>query len=213
LASSRVPATLLGAAMLAVALFGGYCAVASAEEPDQQADKDGFVSIFNGQDLTGWKANENADDWKVEDGMIVGRGPRSHLFFNDREYENLEFKADVKLNKNGNSGMYFRAKYGVGWPTGYEAQVNNSSGDPKRTGSLYNFVDVKKQLIPDDTWWTEHIIADGNHIIIKINDQVVVDYIDKDHTHKQGFIALQQHDPGSVVHYKNLMVKKLPASK
>lgn len=191
--------------LVALALFLP-AATACAAKPED----DGWKTLFDGKTLKGWKANELPENWKVEDGAIVGRGPRSHLFYVDEEFEDLEFKADVKLNKGGNSGMYFRAKFAPGWPEGYEAQVNNSSGDPKRTGSLYHFVDVKEQLVPDDTWWTQHIIARGNHIVIKVNGKVVVDYVDKKSTHKKGFLALQQHDPGSVVHYKNLMVRSLP---
>lgn len=177
-----------------------------AEEPAA----DGWLALFDGKTLDGWKANEKPENWKVEDGMIVGRGSRSHLFYMKQEFTNLEFKVEVKLNRRGNSGMYFRTEFGPGWPKGYEAQVNNSSPDPKRTGSLYNFVDVKKQLVPDDTWWTEHVIANGNHIVIKVNEEVVVDFKDDKNTHTKGYVALQQHDPGSVVHYKNLMVKPLP---
>src|ERR1035438_10319320 len=87
-----------------------------------------------------------------------------------RECENCEFKAEVKINHGGNSGMYFRAKFGPEWPAGYEAQVNNTHSDWRRTGSLYRFADIKEQLIPDDTWWTQQVIANGNHIIIKVND-------------------------------------------
>src|SRR5437588_475896 len=86
--------------------------------------------------------------------------------------------------------------------TGWEANVNNSHRDPKRTGSLYNFVDVTEQLVPDDTWWTQHIIVRGNHIIIKVNDKTVVDFTDEKETYKRGYLALQQHDPKSVVYYK-----------
>ncbi len=179
---------------------------AAADEPAA----DGWITLFDGKTLEGWKANEKPENWKVEDGMIVGRGSRSHLFYMTHEFANLEFKAEVKLNRRGNSGMYFRTEFGPQWPKGYEAQVNNSSPDPKRTGSLYNFVDVKKQLVPDDTWWTQHVIANGNHIIIKVNEEVVVDFTDEKNTHAKGYVALQQHDPGSVVHYKNLMVKPLP---
>jgi hypothetical protein len=196
-------------------LIVGLCiAVTSchAAEPKTSATGE-WKSMFDGKTLDGWKASELPENWTVEEGTIVGRGPRSHLFYMAEEFENCEFKADVKLNKGGNSGMYFRTAFGTGWPKGYEAQVNNSHKDPKRTGSLYNLVNVTEQLIPDDTWWTQHIIVDGNHIIIKVNDKVVVDFVDKDSTHKKGYLALQQHDPGSVVHYKNLQVKPLPASK
>jgi hypothetical protein len=105
--------------------------------------------------------------------------------------------------------MYFRAEFGPGWPKGYEAQVNSTHTDWKRTGSLYNFVNIKEQLVPPDTWFTQHIIARGNHIVIKVNDKVVVDFVDEKNTYQKGYLALQQHDPGSVVHYRNLRMRHL----
>jgi hypothetical protein len=141
--------------------------------------------------------------------MIVGRGDRSHLFYIEREFTDLEFKAEAKINKGGNSGMYFRAAFSTGWPKGYEAQVNGSHKDPVRTGSLYYHAFVKEQLVEDDTWFTQHITVKGNHIVIRVNDKVTVDYVDKKKTYEKGQVALQQHDPGSVVHYRKLMVKPL----
>lgn len=176
------------------------------------AEDEGWIKLFDGKTLKGWEANENADDWTVEDGAIVAHGPRSHLFYVDREFGDVAFKADISLAHGSNSGMYFRAERGPGWPKGYEAQVNNSHGDPKRTGSLYNFVDVREKLIEDDTWWTQEIIAQGNHIVIKVNGKTVVDFVDEKNTYSKGFLALQQHDPGSKVRYKNLMAKPLSAA-
>lgn len=201
--------------MQRVVIWGGICAWAIALAPcsavrGDEPSTDGWIALFDGKTLDGWKANEKPENWKVEEGEIVGRGSRSHLFYMQQEFANLEFKVEVKLSRRGNSGMYFRTEFGPAWPKGYEAQVNNSSPDPKRTGSLYNFVDVKKQLVPDDTWWTQHVIANGNHIIIKVNNEVVVDFTDEKNTHTKGYVALQQHDQTSVVHYKNLMVKPLP---
>ncbi len=142
--------------------------------------------MFDGKTLDGWKASENPGSWKVVDGTIVGDGPVSHLFWMGRECDNCEFRAEVKLNHEGNSGMYFRTAFGTGFPKGYEAQVENTSRDPQKTGTLYNFARITAQLIQDDTWWTQHIIANGNHIIIKVNDKVVVDYIDSKNTLHQG---------------------------
>lgn len=191
-------------------LLTALCIVVALPALCPAGEADGWIRMFDGKSLEGWKASERPENWKVEDGAIVGRGDRSHLFYMKEQCENCEFKVTVKINKGGNSGMYFRAEFMTGWPNGYEAQVNNSHKDPKRTGSLYNFVDVREQLIPDDTWWTQHVIANGNHIVIKVNDKVVVDYVDEKTTHSKGNLALQQHDPGSVVHYKDLMMKKLP---
>ena len=173
----------------------------------------GWTSMFDGKTLDGWKATERPENWKVEDGAIVGGGERSHLFWMGKECTDCEFKAEVKINKGGNSGMYFRAAFGgAGWPKGYEAQVNNSHTDWRRTGSLYGISDTKEQLIPDDTWWTQHIIVKGNRIVIKVNDKVVVDHVDQENRFQKGYLALQQHDPGSVVHYRNLQMREIPST-
>ena len=116
----------------------------------------------------------------------------------------------MRINHGGNSGMYFRTAFGPGFPKGYEAQVDNTHKDPVRTGSLYNFVKVFEQLIPDDTWWTQHVIVEGNHIQIFVNDKKTVDFIDEKNTYTNGYLALQQHNAGSVVEFKNLMMKTLP---
>jgi hypothetical protein len=194
--------------LLAIAIFTG-ASFGAQSAGDSSA---GWKRIFDGKTLNGWKANESPESWSVQDGAIVGRGNRSHLFYMEQECENCEFKAMVKLNKGGNSGMYFRAVFEPGWPHGYEAQVNNSHKDPVRTGSLYNMVKIYEQLVPDDTWWEQHIIADGNHIIIKVNGKTVVDYTDEKNTYTKGYLAFQQHDPGSVVMYKDVMMKVLPSA-
>jgi len=197
--------TYLTAAMLVAA-----CAAAFSQQTPQpvpeKPDANGWVALFDGKTLSGWTAPDPGD-WTMENGVLTGRGKTSHLF-SPNTYTNLEFKAEVKLNHRGNSGMYFRAAYGRGWPKGYEAQVENTSPDPQKTGSLYNIKRNLQQLVPDDTWWTQHIVAIGNRIIIKVNDQIVVDCTDD--KYKSGYLALQQHDPGSVVQYRNVMVKRLP---
>ena len=198
----RLPIASLVTAMLVVG------PAAFAAEGNKKPGK-GWVSMFDGKTLDGWKPSERPQNWSVVDGNISGQGERSHLFWMKQMCLDCEFKADVKLNKGGNSGMYFRAEFGEGWPKGYEAQVNNSHTDPVRTGSLYNMVKIYEKLVPDDTWWTQHIIAKANHITIKVNDKTVVDYHDEKNTYKQGYLALQQHDPGSRVQYKNLYYRKL----
>jgi hypothetical protein len=189
--------------LLFLALLTAVCALLLP------AQNDGWINMFNGKDLTGWKANEKPENWKVENGAIVGRGDRSHLFWMVEQCGNCEFKATGKISKGGNSGMYFRAKFEEGWPQGYEAQVNTSHTDPVKTGSLYSFVKVFDKLVPEEEWFTQHIIADGNHIVIKVNGKTTADYVDEKNTHSKGYLALQQHDPGSVVMYKDLMYRPI----
>ena len=68
----------------------------------QEKDKDGFVSLFDGKSLEGWKVNESPDSFSVKDGAIVAHGPRAHLFYDgrvqDHNFKNFHFKADVMTN-------------------------------------------------------------------------------------------------------------------
>ncbi len=191
----------------------------------QAAEKeDGWVSLFDGKSMKGWKANENKETWKFEKGNLVCEGPRSHLFYvgSDKPFVNFEFKAEVMTTPGSNAGIYFHTRYQKdGWPKyGYEAQVNITHGDPKKTGSLYGVVNVSNPPAKDNEWWTQHIIVKGKHIQIKINDKTVVDYTEPENkkaTSDQferrlasGTFALQGHDPKSKVYFRNIQVKRLP---
>lgn len=205
----------IGRAVLVLALLSGSLSSFA---------QDGWISIFNGKNLDGWKVGNNASSFSVVDGTIKVAGPVAHLFYDgaikNHMFKNFEFKAKVMTKPGANSGIYFHTVYQeTGWPAkGYEVQVNNSHTDWKRTGSLYNVVDIKENYAKDDEWYTEHIIVEGKHITIKINDKVVVDYEEnldnrnedmKGRIISSGTFALQAHDPKSVVYYKDIMVKPL----
>src|SRR5262249_17887683 len=106
----------------------------------------------------------------------------------------------------------FRTKFGPSFPSGYEAQINSTHSDPVRTGSLYHFVKVLDMLVPPDTWFTQEVIADGNHIIVKVNGKTTVDFVDKNNTHAKGHFASQQHDPGTVIQVRKVEVMELPSA-
>jgi len=185
-----------------------------------------WIKIFDGKSLDGWKANENPDTFKVENGAIVVNGPRSHLFYvgsvMNHNFKNFEWKADVMTTQGSNSGMYFHTEFQEkGWPAkGYEVQVNNTHGDPKKTGGLYSIKDVFQAPAKDDEWFTQHIIVQGKHVIVKVNGKTLTDYTEPENPERpkdmagrlisSGTIALQGHDPKSKVFYKNIMIKALP---
>ena len=54
------------------------------------------------------------------------------------------------------------------------------------------------------------MVADGNHIVIRVNGKISADYVDAKNTYMKGYLALQQHNLGSVVAFKNLMRRTLP---
>jgi hypothetical protein len=183
---------------------------------DKKDDDKDWVQLFNGKDLKGWKTHPaDKAKWEVKDGILVGSGKAGHLFSERDDYENFHYRVEAKINDGGNSGQYFRTQFGPSFPKGYEAQINSTHSDPIRTGSLYGFKEatVKEMLVKPDKWFTQEVIADGNHIIIKVNGKTTVDFIDKKNTYKKGHFALQQHDPGTVVQFRKIEVKELPPSK
>ena len=181
-----------------------------------------WISLFNGQSLDGWKASEHPGTFSVKDGKIITDGPRAHLFYvgsiENHNFKNFEFKADVMTTEGSNSGIYFHTEYqDTGWPLkGYEAQVNNTyNKDPRRTASLYGIDDINDPPATDGRWFTMYIKVEGKDITIKVDGKTMVQYTEPDNVDRDGRVldrgtfALQAHDPGSTVYYKNIMVRPL----
>ncbi len=187
---------------------------------------DGWIPLFDGKSLDGWTANENPETFTVKDGDLIAHGDRSHLFYTgsvqDHDFKNFELKTEIMTKPGSNSGVYFHTQFQPeGFPAkGYEIQVNNTHSDPKKTAGIYAVQDNYKAPAKDNEWFTLTIRVEGKHIVTKVNDQVISDYIEEENpkreaTMKQrlishGTFALQGHDPNSEVHYKNIAVKPLP---
>lgn len=203
---------------LALAVTATLTLAAFAAEKEE-----GFTRLDDGKTFKGWKISENPASWSIKEGAFVANGPRSHLFYvgDDKPFKNFELRVDVLTKPNSNGGIYFHSKFqDEGWPKyGFEAQVNNSyKSDPQKTGSLYAVVKVLEANAKDDEWYTETIIVKDKNIVIKVNDKVVVDYTEpadykpaEDYPRQidEGTFALQAHDPGSTVYFKNIRVKRL----
>jgi hypothetical protein len=73
------------------------------------------------------------------------------LFSPRGDYKNFRYRVELKINDHGNSSMHIRtpkeATFTKGYK-GYEIQVNSTHGDPIKTGSVYTYVHVFKQLVP-----------------------------------------------------------------
>jgi len=185
-----------------------------------KVEKDGNVVAYEGKQK---KDGKQVPLWRVEDGILIGSGPSSHLFSERGDYENFRYRVEVMINDHGNSGQYFRTQFGPDFPKGYEAQINSTHGDRIRTGSLYpafnpkltkeqrDKIIVLDQLVKPDEWYTQEVTAIGNHIVIKVNGKTTVDYVDEKNTYTKGHFALQGHDPGTVVKFRKVEVIELPA--
>ena len=176
------------------------CLAANTPPPEE-----GFVSLFNGKTLDGWKVGENANVFQVRDGMIVmdypatDHGP-AHLFYvgsvNGHNFKNFDLRVEVMTFPGANSGIYFHTKYQeADWPKrGLECQVDNSHSDWRRTGSLYGIRNISwgpetppannkemvtvlpKPPVTDNVWYTQEVVCQNGLLTVKLNSQTMVEY-------------------------------------
>jgi enterochelin esterase-like enzyme len=187
----------------------------------------GWTELFNGKDFTGWKVSGNQDTFKIQDGALVANGTVAHAFydgpFRNHSFRNFELKVDVMTRAKSNGGIYVLTEFQpTGFPSkGFEIQVNNSHTDRVRTGSLYHVSDVMDDSpAKDDEWFTEHIVVQGDTMTIDVNGKQTAKWTQPADWNGgregpgrrisgPGTIALQGHDPGSTVYYKNIRIKPL----
>jgi hypothetical protein len=195
----------------------GLAACAAGRSADR-SDGDGWVALFDGRTLAGWRASEHPATFRVANGAIVVHGPRAHLFYDgpvlNHAFTDFELQAEVLTKPGANSGIFLRTAFQpADWPSqGYEVQVNNSHADWRRTGSLYGVQDVRAAG-RDDVWFTIHAIVRGRRVRVLVDGRPTVDYTEPAGAATRltgGTIALQGHDPGSEVHYRNLRIRQLP---
>ncbi|MBN2449826.1 MAG: DUF1080 domain-containing protein [Lentisphaeria bacterium] len=205
------------ASALAVETGGAAVAVPAAAAPEASE----WMELFDGTSLTGWRASENPTTWRVEDGALVCRGPRSHLFYVGdgavEAFRDFELEVEVMTEPKSNSGVYFHTEYQeTGWPgKGIESQVNNSfPADPRRTASIYGLADLHEPVAEDGRWWTMRIRVRGPQVTVDVDGRRVNEYREPEDASPKRFgsgtFALQGHDPGSVVHYRRVRVRRLP---
>ena len=191
---------------------------------DSDEEGAGWVFLFDGNNIGDWRASESQGTFKVVDGVLVVQGDRSHLFYSgpveNHDFTDFEFQTEVMTRPGSNSGVYIHTIYQEeGWPAkGYEVQVNNSHSDERKTGGLWGIDDNLKPF-PDNEWFTLNIKVVGKHIITKVNGEVITDYLEPDKPVREeslagrlltsGTIAIQGHDPGSEVHYRDIKIRPL----
>jgi len=192
------------------------------------AQTDGWVSLFNGKDLTGWKQLNGEAKYTVENGVIVGttvlNTPNSFIC-TEKNYSDFIFEVDLLVEPDMNSGIQFRseskADYNNGRVHGYQCEVDPSarawSGgiyDEARRGWLYTLeLNTKAQpALKMGEWNRYRIECIGNSIKTWINDVPCAHVID-DMT-PTGFIALQVHSignnkekEGQQIKWKNIRIK------
>ncbi len=173
------------------------------------AAEGGWVSLFNGKDLTGWEQKNGLAKYEAKDGCIVGNSapnsPNSFLC-TTKDYGDFELEFEVKIDAALNSGVQIRSHsipgYQNGRVHGYQVEiaVGGFSGgiyDEARRGKFLNAeqpTDKIKGLLKDNEWAKYRVICKGDHIQTWVNGVQVTDL--KDDMTKSGFIGLQVHGVG-----------------
>ena len=195
-----------------------------------------WQELFNGKDLTGWKANTHPDSFSVVDGLLKAHATNiisSHLFYIGDQtsgtvnFKNFELEATVRCDGIANSGIFLDTAIDSGegphlhLGKGYEVQLNNQDRDQRKTGSLYAVVDLLKSPVDETQWFKIRFRVVGKHVVIWVNDKQVVDYTEESPPKRGkgrekrvidpngGAIALQAHDPSSTYYFKNIRIKKI----
>jgi uncharacterized protein (TIGR03067 family) len=195
--------------------------------------EDGWVSLFNGKDLTGWKTHpDDPGKWTVEDGAIARPpAPQSYLFTERSDFENFHLRIEARINPTGDAGVFFRSEFavrpsknnGVLCPSGYEAQIGVRANWPIHTGSICSSQGqtgadkVLQQGRPNphrpDEWFVLEVIAEGGRIRTLVDGQPVADYQDKERRFRRGHIALQTWGVNiTQVRFRKIDIKELPPS-
>ncbi len=186
---------------------------------------DGFVPLFNGKDLTGWKSAEGQPrDWKVQGGILTGVGGHLNMLYTPRDdYTDFHLRAEARINDDGFSSIAFRYRYG---PVdldkqriaGYGVRLNGRVNDVSKTGSLMAYEQVgmrhlvvKEPLAQPGQWFNLEIIARGNLITTKVNGETAIHYLNPKTDLTSGRIVLEANTTNrkTVVEYRKIEIKEL----
>jgi uncharacterized protein (TIGR03067 family) len=196
-----------------------------------------WTQLFNGKDVKGWKVfPADRSSWTVKDGTLTGKGSPSHLFSERGDYRNFHLRMETRVNKSGACGHFTRVPFGdpgillspYGDQNLYKKPVPKlytkeaQALDPGKPNYRPQALSVwgvgvgeadptATKTVPENEWFVHELIVDGNSIYVKTPG----------YSHSipnwpgaspAGHLALQLFDPDSVVEYRKIEIKELPAA-
>jgi hypothetical protein len=187
----------------------------------QAPAESGWVPLFNGKDLSGWK-NNGAEKWVVENGEIVGEstvGKYGYLT-TDKTYRDFLLRVRFKCDGLGNYGVFLRSRIVGEGEYGPDIEGTQVEVDPERdTGGIYESggrgwvarsPELSAGAIKPRDWNELEIAIEGKHVVTRLNGVQIVDYYDPAPRFMDGVIGLQLHTGGGAkVHWKDIYVKEL----
>jgi hypothetical protein len=178
----------------------------------------GWVSLFNGKDLSGWKLH-GGEKWYVEDGAIVCEGTTKKYAYlaTEKTYRDFILKLRFKAEAPGNSGVFFRSALDGTDIRGIQFEVDPS---PRNlTGGLYESggrmwlikpTEEGQRAYKPGEWNEIELQAHGSRIVTKVNGVTVADFTDPEPRFHEGVIALQIHEGDDVkIRWKDIAIREL----
>jgi len=171
------------------------------------------ISLFNGEDLTGWTIY-GTEKWYVEDGLLVSEsGPDAQYGYlaTDEAYKDFEISLEFLQEADGNSGVFIRSTIDGTKISGWQVEVAPKG---KHTGGVYESYgrgwlvkpEVEKELVlKEGQWNTLKIRVMGDQLTSWLNGVEMVSISDAAIGAGEGSIALQIHDGGGIkVKWRNI---------
>ena len=215
----------------------GYTAT-RAEAGELNRPPKGFVALFNGRDLAGWKglvgspksrremsreelakAQSKADEdmrarWKVVDGALCFDG-KGHSLCTAKDYSDFEMLVDWKIEAGGDSGIYLRGTPQVQiWDT-----ANRKVGAQVGSGGLYNnkkgaSKPLKLADKPVGQWNTFRIIMTGEMVTVYLNGELVVDNVVMENYWERDKPIypngqIELQSHGSLLYFRNVFIREI----
>lgn len=175
-------------------------------------------SLFNGEDLTGWKIH-GTEKWYVEDGELVCEsGPDEEYGYlaTNETFKNFELNLDFKQEADGNSGVFIRSSLDGTKISGWQVEVAPPGND---TGGIYEsygrgwlekIPDEKEDILKPGEWNHLRIRAVGDSVTTYLNGEQMVAMTDEKIGNAEGSIALQIHSGGGIkVRWKNIYIEEI----
>ncbi len=205
----------------------GLSVALTAAEDARGTNEEGFLPIFNGNDLAGWVIEGTRETWQVEDGMLICTGQGGGWIHTEKVYRDLILRVEYRIGERSNSGIYVHAA-----PTGHqsaiamECQVLDDFGrNPSKgtAGAFYNVMAPAKNMSKPAGEWNEvEILWQGDRVRTIMNGEVLYDLnlMDEDLNKSvtasvekprdrlgEGFVGFQKHT--GTVAYRNIRVREL----
>jgi Domain of Unknown Function (DUF1080) len=191
-----------------------------AQDRKAQSPKENWVSLFNGQDLTGW-VKIGKESWTVEDGVIHGRGLTKDYGYlqTEKSYKDFQLSLRFKCEGDGNSGVFFHTAFKPGTAEitqGLQFEVDCTIG--RHTAGLYGdgrqwivWPAAENETVVRMAEWNEYLVeVIGNRYRARLNGVQMVDFTDPTPKSFDGPIALQLHAGGrGNMKFKDIMIRDL----